>query len=200
MKKNTVEIITPIFVLHGVSGKLNSIRAFVDNLKRDAMTNITILSYPIYDSFYDCVTHISNEIEKHTNKETEIIVIGQSYGGVVANSLHKRGWNIKKGIYVCSPLNGNWLLKKLDNWLPNWIVKRLDRKSYMHLRIKDKETEPNHDYNTITTGRFGLSFDGQVYTDEVILNKENNVHISGSDHWRLFYDRRLSSMIYKLLQ
>ena len=70
----------------------------------------------------------------------------------------------------------------------------------MHLRIKDKEEEPNHDYHTISTGRLGWSFDFQVFKEETMLHEDNHVHISGSDHWRLFYDRRLSSTIKQLLQ
>lgn len=200
MKDTELEIYTPIFVFHGISGRLSQIRALVENLKLDGMLNVTILSYPIYESFHNCVTHLSNEIEKYVNKKEEIIVIGQSYGGVVANSLYKRGWNIKKAIYVCSPMHGNWILRTLDYWLPNWIIKKIDRKSYMYLRIKDREEEPTHDYNTISTGRFGWHFDFQVFKEEAMLNEDKHVHINGSDHFWLFYDRRLSSTIKELLQ
>lgn len=42
---------------------------------------------------------------RKVNRSEEIILIGQSMGGVVANNLHTKGWKIKKAIYVGSPLH-----------------------------------------------------------------------------------------------
>ena len=189
----------PIFIIHGISGKIKSLEPLVDHLSKSGFNKVTILKYPIDDDFADSINHIDKELEKHTDRFTDIILIGQSYGGVISNRLHTKGWRIKKAFYIVSPLNGSRLCRtfsnliyKLPNFMIEHIIDRYYRKSHKHLRDRHTNFPPPHDYMTISTGiSMDKNFDGQVYKEETILEKNKHIHIPRSNHWFLFFDKRL---------
>jgi len=63
-------------------------------------------------------------------------------GGVIANNIHKKGWKIRKTIYIGAPLHGAYLLTQLESILPTYIRDVFYKPPYEILQNKDKENEP----------------------------------------------------------
>jgi hypothetical protein len=130
----------------------------------------------------------------------ELILIGQSMGGVVANNLHTAGWNIVFAIYIGSPLHGANLINQLERTLPRMIINILNKPPYDILKNKDREDEPPHPYKTITMSwLFTSSFDGCVYKNEAMLDEQNNMHLYAADHRTVFANPRLWFKVGKLI-
>ena len=193
----------PVFLLHGVGGHTITLLPLEFYLKKIGYKRTFIISYPV--DYFDCldknVDYVDEEMEKFADKEKEkVIIIGQSMGGIVANNLHKKGWNIQKSIYIGSPLHGANLLNQLESILPNTIKNNLNKKPYDYLKNKTQEEEPPHDYHTISMGWFYSNFDGCVYKEETILNEENHTHLYWADHRIVFIDPRLWFLVSYLLK
>ena len=109
------------------------------------------------------IDDVDAELTKRANKsDNEIIIIGQSMGGRVANELHTYGWKIKFAVYIGAPLKGARLLNKLESWVPTFIRNLLYKTPYTDLKKEITPTPPPHPYHTISMGWFGSSFDGCV--------------------------------------
>lgn len=130
-----------------------------------------------YVSFETSLDDVDQYMRRYITKETEIILIGHSYGGVIANSIHKKGWNIKHAVYVAAPLNGSSIIKKLE-----WCIPILKTSAFQYLKYKDKDEPPPHPFTTISMGWFWSKFDGKLFKKETIINPLNHIHISFSDH------------------
>jgi hypothetical protein len=163
--------------------------------------NLHGISYPVNRlSFEDSLAHVNKEIEKiHTDKNREIILIGQSFGGVISNNLHKFGWKIRKAIYICSPLHGASIINSVESIIPASIANLLNIKPFDHLKTKKKDSIPPHDFHTISFGCFAGDFDGSVYEDEAKLMDEKHTHIPWSHHVTGFLDPRLFKTVYEIL-
>ena len=100
--------ITPIFLLHGLGSHPITMYPLERHLNHQGYTNTYSVSYnPNREDIEEAVTEVDQIMMKMADKECdEIILIGQSMGGVVANRLHRRGWKVKKAIYIGSPLHG----------------------------------------------------------------------------------------------
>jgi hypothetical protein len=130
----------------------------------------------------------------------ELVLIGQSMGGVIANNMHTFGWNIKMGIYIGSPLHGAKILSQMDSILPEIVMKKIHIPPYNILRLKDKEKEPPHPYKTITMSWiFSDTFDGCVYKPEAILDEQHNTHLPYCDHRLVFANPQLWHTVFKLI-
>ena len=146
------------------------------------------------------VEYVDNEMFKITDRNSSIILIGQSMGGVVANSLHKKGWNIQFAIYIGSPLNGANLLNQIERILPTMIRNYMYKNAYKHLMIKGNDPEPPHRYHTISMSWPWTAFDGCVYQHEATLNIDKHTHLGWADHWTTFVNPRLWFVVANLLK
>ena len=192
-----------VFLLHGLGGHTSSLIPLSLFLQLMGYYNLYRIPYPVdyYDSIERSVDYVDEEISKIIDKNKEdIIIIGQSMGGVIANNLHKKGWNIKKNIYIGSPLHGANLLNQIESILPSNIIKILNKKPYNILKNKPREEEPPHPYHTISMGWFNSHYDGCVYREESMLNEINHIHLPWADHRTIFANPRLWYLVYKLLQ
>lgn len=147
-----------------------------------------------FDESLNYVDEEMSKVIKGDKANTPIVVIGQSMGGVIANNLHKKGWNIKKGIYIGSPLHG---AKILNHPLSGLFL--TDKPLYHFLKHKDREKEPPHDYHTISMGWFCSNFDGCVYRDETTLDESKHTHLPWADHRTVFVNPRLFMHIGHIL-
>jgi pimeloyl-ACP methyl ester carboxylesterase len=183
---------TPIFLLHGLGSHTITLLPLKKFLNYYDYKNVHSISYPVNDlSIKDSVEYVDKEIEKITPKNIEIILVGQSMGGVISNNMHTKGWKIKKAVYIGSPLHGAQLLNYLNDILPDFVVKILKKPAHDILMDKEREEEPPHDYHTISMGWFNTEFDGCVYKDETILDPENHTHLKWADHRTVFLNPRL---------
>lgn len=194
---------TPILLLHGLGGKPEpsffGIKMF---LKYQGYANIMLPRYPVdsYDSLEPCLDFIDEYLQSQgIEKNTEIIVIGQSMGGVYAHSLHKRGWNIKISVSIGSPVKGAQLLNMLEKRLPEFVVNTLTKPPYDLLKNFEIE-KPPHPYHCITMGWFyWTDFDGVVFRNEAFLEEEYATHYNFSDHRFFNFNPRLFRKIIELI-
>ena len=92
----------PIILLHGLGGPYGnmitrlSLYPLKKYLQYNNYNNVHIIPYLSSDLTIDeSVEFVSNEISKITNKEQEIIVVGQSLGGVIAFKMHEKKHKIR---------------------------------------------------------------------------------------------------------
>ena len=192
---------TPVFLLHGLGCRTITLWPLEQYLRRvHGLTNTYRIAYPIQTlSFEDSLDFVDRRLGRYANKQNEIILIGQSMGGVVANSLHKKGWKIKLGIYIGSPLHGAHLISQLESILPTTIQNLLYIKPFDYLKSKDKEKEPPHNYHTISMAWPFTDFDGCVYRGETMMDERKHTHIPWSDHCTIFANPRLWTTVGSLL-
>ncbi len=193
-----------VFLIHGLGPTLISVASLAPLewiLKYNGFPETHRIVYPVNESEFDeMVEYVDNEMSKITDRSSKVILIGQSMGGVVANSLHMKGWDIEYAIYIGSPLNGARLINKLDNILPTMIRNLMYKKPYGYLMSKKNEPEPPHQYHTISMSWPGTMFDGCVYRDEATLNAANSTHLYCADHRTVFLDPRLWASVVGLLK
>lgn len=186
-----------VFLLHGLGPAritgwslvpLQLYLTWVLGLKR-----VHIIRYPVNTmEVNEMVDFVDAEMRKHCSvRDDEVILIGQSMGGVVANRMHTKGWRVEKSVYIGSPLHGARLLNGLDAWLPAAVRDFMFKKSYGFLMDKEREEPPPHPYHTISMAWPGTSFDGCVFRDEATLEEVNHMHLPWADHRTVFLNPRL---------
>jgi hypothetical protein len=202
MEKTMCDKKKPIFLLHGLGSHTITFLPMELYLNSIGYENTYKLSYPVddYDTVDGSVDYVDKEMEKYACKDKdEVILIGQSMGGVVANNIHKKGWKVLYAVYIGSPLHGARLLNQLEKIVPTNIRDALYKKPYGILQKCTRASEPDHDYNTISMGWFNTEFDGCVYKDEVVLNEDKHVHLCWADHRTIFANPRLWTLVGNLL-
>ncbi len=192
---------TPIILLHGLGSHPITLLPLELFLNYMGYKNTHKINYPVDTMEFDeTMEYVDKEILKVCEKTEEIYVIGQSMGGVVANSLHKKGWRIKNAIYIGAPLHGANLLNQLEVVLPEKITKLLTKKPYDFLKEKEKDDPPPHPYKTISMGWACSSFDGCVYKKETMIEEENHLHLNWADHRTVFANPRLWIHVWRMLE
>jgi len=191
----------PIILLHGLGSHVITLLPLELWLNYQGYTNTFKIEYPVDNmEFEEILEYIDNKFLQLFDKNKKIIVIGQSMGGVVANNIHKKGWKIKKSIYIGSPLHGANFINQLENILPTWFTNYMYKTPYDFLKNKEKELEPPHQYHTISLGWGFSNFDGCVYKNETILNPNSHTHLSWADHRTIFFNPRLWITVTNLIK
>lgn len=191
-----------IYLLHGVGGHEIILYPLMYYLMYYGYGRIDTISYDVdKQTFEESLNEVSDKIEYDKNGTyPRLIFIGQSMGGVIANNLHKLGWNIFYIITIGSPLHGARLLNQLDSILPDFIRDLFYKKPYEYLMTKGKDEIPPHDYHTISMSWIGTeNFDGYVYKDEAMLDSEKHTHLNYADHRTIFMNPRLFFTIHNIL-
>lgn len=193
---------TPIILLHGLGSHAWSLYPMKAYLRYCGYTTVHTVVYPASDlSITDSVDYVDTELLNLLyTRDKEVVLIGQSMGGVIANNLHTRGWDVHMAVYIGSPLHGANFLHTLNRVLPNWVKRRLKRHAHDVLMNKGREQEPPHDYHTISMGWFGSDFDGCVYRDETVLSEEKHTHFRWNDHRVVFFNPRLLHRVARLIE
>ena len=112
----------PIILLHGLGGFIGpdftklSLYPLKKYLEFQGYNNIYIIPYPSDDlTIEKSIEYVSDKISNIINKEQEIIIIGQSMGGVITFNMHTLGWKIRLSVSIGSPLNGARLITQIEN-------------------------------------------------------------------------------------
>lgn len=197
-----------IFLIHGLHA--NKRRAFSMILLQKYLNyhnfQSKIIIYPSEElSVRESVDYVSNEIHRYAHIESdEIILIGQSLGGVIAHELSLLGeWKVRFSIYIGSPLNGAHLVSRLEEGLPEIISDYLRSPPLEFLRDRSKRESkvipPTHDYRTISMGWAWSNFDRCVYRNEATIEEKKHVHLSWADHGTIFFNPRLWILVKNML-
>ena len=188
-----------IIILHGLGGTMWSLQPMEAYLNRYGYPNTHILGYPSRElTINESIENIAAQMKDIITEDDEIIVIGQSLGGVIAMNLHKYGFKIKLVIAIVAPLKGARMINNIpqfiqDNFLPT--------KAHNELKnMQNTEYDVPHVYKTISTSYPLTTFDGCVYVDETYIDPDNHVHISYGDHRTIFVDLRLLKTVWNMIE
>lgn len=199
--------ITPVFLLHGLGSHPITMYPLERYLNQQGYENTHSISYdPDRMDIEGAVLEVDEKMMEKADKDRdEIILIGQSMGGVIANRLHHQGWKVKKAIYIGSPLHGARMVDIVRNWFP-WLARLIESKAWTPLSQKSKEyqegngeEEPPHDYHTISMGWWHTPWDSRVFKDETMFNPEKHTHLYQEDHCLIFMKKRLWKLVHDLI-
>jgi len=194
-----MNLLITIFLIHGLGGTTHSLKPLVYYLNYIGYQNVHLISYPARTAPLNIsIKYVNNEMLKIIDKKHEIIVIGQSLGGVICHELHKHGWDIQQSITIGSPHHGSSLLTFAQSVVHDKIAKYLHRPVYDDLLVHIPTT-PNHPHYTISTSFAPcIPFDGQVWIVETKVGSKH-IHIPFNNHWTIFLDPRLFKTVEGLL-
>ena len=206
---------TPIVLLHGLGSHPITFLPLELYLNGQGHKNTYAVSYdPNRQSIMEAVGEVTRKLIEKIDIDEEIIVIGQSMGGVIGNNLHRLGWKVKKAIYIGSPLHGARTIKTAKKWIPSIILNVFESPAWNILENKAREEEPPHDYHTISMGLNGESdyffegssgpefmknWDGKVWKDESMFSEDKHTHLEGEEHSLIFVKPRLWRLVHSLL-
>lgn len=146
-------------------------------------------------SFNNAVKDISKQLETIINKYHDTIyVIGIFFGGLIANNLHRSGWNIRKAIYIGCPMQGNTTYQTIQD--SNMLVRYTDSDPHEWLVSRNPEEIPPHEYHTISMGLLNTEFDGLLRKIDTVIDNENHSHVYWSSRWTPFLTYSLFNIIY----
>jgi len=198
---------THIFLLHGLGAHPITLLPLELWLNYMGYVNTHKISYPVDTlSFEDCLAFVDDAMMMHVadKSKDEVVLIGQSMGGVVANSMHRKGWRVKTAIYIGSPLHGANLLTQMKGILPQMVTNFFMKRPYEFLMSEDMYNEyavaPNHPYHTVSMGWGWSEFDGCVYKNETLFDAKNHTHLQWADHRTIFMNPRLWTLVHRLLE
>lgn len=200
----SIPLSTPIVMLHGLGGKPITLLPTEWMLRfHYGYSNVFRPTYPV-DVFRNLERGLDVLdlilLEMGLDKETPLVVIGQSMGGVYANKLHERGWQVLLSITIGSPLNGARLLTQLEPMLPEVIKRVLHKPPYDHLKQMLPASAPPHPYKTITLGWALSDFDGCVYKSDAMIDPAHNTHLAFADHRTIFANPRLGYTLAQMIK
>lgn len=180
-----------IVLLHGLGATPITLWPLEAYLKWCGHESVRRVAYPVDRlSTDDAVLYVSRRLAEMTDAR-DIVVVGQSMGGVVANRLHRHGWNVLLGVYIGSPLHGARALRQIQATVPTAAWRWIHKPPYDYLMTKPREAAPPHPVETISMGWGWSSFDGCVYRDEATLDPAHHQHLSWADHRTVFANPRL---------
>lgn len=135
-----------------------------------------------------------NDLTK--DRKEDIILIGHSFGGIVARS--SKNTNIKHVITISTPHRGAHMAH---------IINKFPKLAKFYLgEIYDdilslKYEKPNHNITTISSSILPkLGFDGTVFTEEMICDDTQNYHINFSYHGLQWFDLRFIKNIIDIIK
>ena len=186
-----------VFLLHGLGAYPFVLYPLERYLNQHGWTRTKSISYnPNREDIEAAVDEADKILSLYADKEHEqIILIGQSMGGVIANRMHTRGWNIKKAIYIGSPLHGARMVNIIEYWFPNTIASMLRSPAWKPLGKCERAQEPPHDYHTISMGWYNSDWDSRVFKEETMLHPLKHTHLNGEDHCLVFTKTRLFEIV-----
>ena len=109
-----------VFLLHGLGSRPITLWPLKKFLEWKGVENIHDLWYSVDKmEFEETLDYVDKEMEAHADKENDtVVLIGQSMGGLVANNMWKKGWNITKSVTIGSPLHGARLIDQVERLYP----------------------------------------------------------------------------------
>lgn len=172
-----------VLLLHGLGEQAWQMSVLHAFLKLQGFREIIRPTYKVNDVlFEESLDMLDKDLQTLIDKNnTSLFAIGASMGGLLAHSLHRKGWNVQKSVSIGSPLHG----AKILHWIPPAASGFFKRKAWDYLREMRRMQPPPHPYKTISMGWFWTQFDGCVFQDEACFDESNHEHFHFADH-RLF--------------
>ena len=162
---------TPLFMFHGMGVNSATLWTLENYFKQKGIKTYNI-NYPVSKlTFDECLQYLHDKVVELVGKETPINVIGHSFGGLLGINLHRTGLNIRLSMSLCSPLQSNFDIFKWGDKRVPVIMKWIHNPGYEHLRTKDVEVIPPHDYLTYSAGMWKTHNDLILKKHETFLDE-----------------------------
>ena len=187
----------PVFLLHGLGSHPITLHPLERHLNKHGWMRTKAISYnPDRENIEVTVDEVDRILSFYADKESEeIILIGQSMGGVISNKMHTRGWKIKKAVYIGSPLHGARMVNVVENWFGSTLAPLMRSPAWKPLSKGEKSQEPPHDYHTISMGWYNSDWDSRVFKDETMFHPLKHTHLTREDHCLVFMKQRLFDVV-----
>lgn len=172
----------PVFVLHGLGERTDTLQGFVAYLKHCGWKNVYTPRWPANTCHLeDCLNALDLAMQQNASKTEPILVIGNSMGGIMAYHLHMRNWTIAASYSVASPLKGSYFYRNLKLILPSVIWEFFHQSGHDYLNRKDMPLPPPHPWFTVG---FDLvdGFDGQVHLLDMLDSTDTLNHTTLVGH------------------
>lgn len=196
-----IDTTTPIILLHGADGRSWGLKPIKKTLE-EKYVNVYIINYNNNGTLDQCIDDADKQIQNIVDKNQEIVIIGQSLGGVIGSKLHAFGWNICLLIAIASPLKGARFINTLNSKLSTIYTRFFRRVVYDDLgaNVYKEFVRPPHPIYTISTSLpFFSNFDICVFVDETKVDDDTHYHIPYSHHALVLYSSRLKNILKKIL-
>lgn len=188
-----------IILLHGMGGRTYLLYPLYYKLKLScAIESINIVTYDT-TSFDNSYNQVCDKILNLHTSNTPLIIIGLSYGGLLATQIYKK-LNVILAIAIASPLKHNKFLHYLKEKVSIFVWKKLIDNGAYDSVIKKEYKPPPHKYKTISTSFPLTKFDGCVYKNETYWDIDNHTHIPWSGHGLIFIDYRLINATINIIK
>lgn len=171
---------TSIIFIHSTMIVAGVFRRMADSIRKKGYTDIHYISYnPFKFNFNGAVLHTREKISTICDSTKKLVVIGYSYGGLIANNLSQFGLNIVHSIYIASPLTGN---SADDVALRRHFVGNIGMSRKPRDIININRSYPRHKYFCITFGMCKYTSDGFVKMSDAFYQKQHHIHIQWTSH------------------
>ena len=179
---------------------LNRVETFLSEYNID----VHKIDYPSRtERLQECVEIVVDELRNSETLNDNIIVIGQSAGGLIGSRLHLYDLGNKEIvnlITIGSPLQGARRIIEIRSWIPSkieqflWNIKMLKPIYYDLIELSSGIQDviiPTHDYHCIMMSWPFSDSDRAVYKDEAIfqdidIEEERTTHFDWTDHDTVF--------------
>jgi len=189
-----------IFLIHGFCGMPITLLPIKWALQKRGYKYVYTVSYSSILSLEKATNSVLKQIKNIVCSNNKIILIGYSFGGIISYYISKI-LKIYLMILIASPLKSCIFLKKINYYLPFFIT-NFAKKIIPPLNdlLIDKNIDITIPYYTITTNLFCTNdFDGKIYLDDAIIDKNKNIKIINSSHALLLINPICFQKICELL-
>ena len=192
-----------VVLLHGLGGNFFMLSK-VETFLQEKGFDVHKVFYPSRTERLDyCVQYVSDALIELETENNNIVIIGQSAGGLVGSRIPTNigNKNIVYLITVGSPLRGSKQIR-FWNWLiPQFLVNMIEKPMYydfLDLTNGNREVIiPEYPYHCVTMS-YPIPFialDRAVFRDEAIFDEINNTHFFLCDHDLIFLDPRFYTFL-----
>ena len=186
---------TQFILIHGLCGLPITLIPMKWALQDRGYKNVHIVNYASMSmSLEKAGDLVHKQILKviKNDRNVPVILIGHSFGGIISYHLTKTTQlNISLMILVACPIRSCKYLEDITSYLPYSISNFILNKIPAFRKLLDKEIiDIKVPYYTVTTNIFySDNFDGKIYTEDAVLNKEKNYKIENSSHNFMLIDK-----------
>ena len=192
---------TPLFLFHGMGANRATLWTLKNYFKQKGIKTYNI-GYPVSKlTFNECLNFAHDKIVDTVGVSSPINVIGHSFGGLISIILHRTGLkNIRTSISMCSPLQNDLDIFKWGDKLVPVIMKWLNNPGYEHLRTKQVDEAPPHNYLTYSTGMWKSDNDLILKKHECMIDESKHKHFYWADHYSAPFNIFIQKQLYKDLK
>ena len=200
-EKNQVIADLPIILLHGLGSHPVTMKGIEYYLNCRGMWHTHNLTYKSSTlTLEESVDNIYKQLVSLNMTGRDIIIIGQSMGGVIGSKLVSfDDIHVKLLITIGSPLKGARALEKLPTVLTRSSLMYKPMYDDLLYMLTETQVAPACKYHCITMSWPFTTFDGCVFMDEGYFDEDFHTHLNWADHRTVFGNPRLWTHVHTVI-